>query len=406
MTLDSDTSRHNFYSFLWHATFLALAQNFMDVDTVLPAMLIEAGGTGLHVGLMTAIMLGGARFTQILFAPFISNFGYKRKFLLTGINSRIISLLLMGIMLFYANQFDDKALIWLIFILIATFSVGGAFAAISYTDILGKSIEATTRKSFLSIKQVVTGIVLLLSALLARQVITMESFPRNYAYMFLIGSIALFIASLGFWQIKEKIPSKMSVNSLGHFQSLMKAELRSNKRLGYFLGWVNTMGISITLLPFVMLYAKEIFQTSSHETGMFLFYKVLGSVSIGMLLFAFSKKFKYRYLLYGNILIVLSIPVILIISNSLPPFRIIFLIGGIVFAAYNISMNGVLLEISGNETRALYTGIAGAGNIMPALFPLLSGWIIERFGFQWFFLMFIFMILSSFYFVYKLNCRR
>lgn len=406
MTLDTDTSRHNFYSFLWHATFLALAQNFMDVDTVLPAMLIEAGGTGLHIGLMTAIMLGGARFTQLLFAPFISNFGYKRKFLLTGINSRIISLLLMGIMLFYSHQFHDKTLIWLIFILIATFSLGGAFAAISYTDILGKSIQASTRKSFLSIKQVVTGVVLLLSALLARQVITMESFPKNYAYMFLIGSVALFIASLGFWQIKEKIPSKMSVNSLEHFRSLMKAELRSNKRLGYFLGWVNTMGISITLLPFVMLYAKEVFHTQSHETGMFLFFKVLGTVSIGTLLFAFSKKFKYRYLLYGNILIVISIPVILLISHSLPPFRIIFLIGGMVFAAYNISMNGVLLEISGNETRALYTGIAGAGNILPALFPLLSGWIIERFGFHLFFLIFIFMILSSFYFVYKLNCRR
>ena len=36
--------RHNYYAFLWHASFLSLAQNFMDVDTVIPAMLIEAGG--------------------------------------------------------------------------------------------------------------------------------------------------------------------------------------------------------------------------------------------------------------------------------------------------------------------------------------------------------------------------
>ncbi len=406
MALNANTSRHNFYSFLWHATFLALAQNFMDVDTVIPAMLIEAGGNGLHIGLMTAIMLGGARFTQLFFAPFISNFGFKKKFLLTGINSRIMSLLLMGIMLFYSHRFNDHTLIWLIFILIATFSLGGAFATIGYTDILGKSIQQSARKSFLSIKQVVTGIVLLLSALLARQVITMGNFPKNYAYMFFIGSIALFIASLGFWQLKEHIPSKMLVKNMGHFRSLMKAELRSNKRLGYFLGWVNTMGISITLLPFIMLYAKEFSHTQSHEIGMFLFYKVLGSVSIGMLLFVFSRKFKYRYLLYGNVLVVLSIPVILLFSNAAPPFRIIFLIGGIVFAAYNISMNGVLLEISGNENRALYTGIAGAGNILPALFPMLSGWIIERFGFQLFFILFIFMILTSLFFVYKLNCRR
>ena len=186
----------------------------------------------------------------------------------------------------------------------------------------------------------------------------------------------------------------------------MKAELRSNKRLVYFLGWINTMGISITLLPFVMLYAKELFHTQSHETGLFLIYKVMGSVGIGILLFVFSGKLKYRYLLYGNILVVLSIPLILLCSSALPPFRIIFLIGGIVFAAYIISMNGVLLEISGNETRALYTGIAGAGNILPALFPMLSGWIIEWFGFQSFFILFIFIILTSLFFVYKLDCRR
>jgi len=406
MILNSDTSRHNFYSFLWHAIFLALAQNFMDVDTVIPAMLIEAGGNGLHVGLMTAIMLGGARFTQLLFAPFISNYEYKKKFLLIGINGRILSLVFMGIMLFYSYQFHDHLLIWLIFILITIFSLGGAFANVSYTDILGKSINQSARKSFLSIKQVVTGTVLLLSALLARMVITMEDFPENYAYMFFIGSIALFIASLGFWQIKERVPSRMSVKNMGHFRSLMKTELHSNKRLGYFLGWVNTMGISITLLPFVMLYAKEVFHTQSLETGLFLFYKVVGSVVIGILLFLFSRKFKYRYLLYGNVLVVLLIPLILLFSPAMPPFRIIFLIGGIVFAAYTISMNGVLLEISGNENRALYTGIAGAGNILPALFPMLSGWIIERFGFQSFFILFIFMILISLFFAYKLKCRR
>ena len=186
----------------------------------------------------------------------------------------------------------------------------------------------------------------------------------------------------------------------------MKAELRSNKRLVYFLGWINTVGISITLLPFVMLYAKELFHTQSHETGLFLIYKVMGSVGIGILLFVFSGKLKYRYLLYGNILVVLSIPLILLCSSALPPFRIIFLIGGIVFAAYIISMNGVLLEISGNETRALYTGIAGAGNILPALFPMLSGWIIEWFGFQSFFILFIFIILTLLFFVYKLKCRK
>ncbi|MDD3131723.1 MAG: hypothetical protein PHN94_07870, partial [Bacteroidales bacterium] len=60
MTLPKKISTHNFWSFLWHAGFLALAKNFMDVDTIIPAMLVEAGGGALHIGIMTAIMLGGS----------------------------------------------------------------------------------------------------------------------------------------------------------------------------------------------------------------------------------------------------------------------------------------------------------------------------------------------------------
>lgn len=93
MRLSSDLSWHNYYAFIWHTSFLALAMNFMDVDTVIPAMLIEAGGNGLHIGLMTAIMFGGSSFTQLIFAPFLSNHAYKKKFLLLGINARIVSLL-------------------------------------------------------------------------------------------------------------------------------------------------------------------------------------------------------------------------------------------------------------------------------------------------------------------------
>ncbi|MBD3385471.1 hypothetical protein GF407_11170 [candidate division KSB1 bacterium] len=55
MTLPAKTSNHNFYAFLWHSGFPAFAQNVMDVDTIIPAMIIESGGGAIHVGVMAAI---------------------------------------------------------------------------------------------------------------------------------------------------------------------------------------------------------------------------------------------------------------------------------------------------------------------------------------------------------------
>ncbi|MCD4742202.1 MAG: hypothetical protein K8R67_06970, partial [Desulfobacteraceae bacterium] len=76
------------------------------------------------------------------------------------------------------------------------------------------------------------------------------------------------------------------------------------------------------------------------------------------------------------------------------------------YSIFSITMNGVLLEVSGKENRAIYTGFAGAGSIIPAIFPLIAGYLITVFGFQNFFLLYIVMILFSIFFIYKLNCKK
>ncbi len=406
MTLPAAISRRNFYSLLWHAGFLAFAQNFIDVDTIIPAMMVDAGGTAVHIGILIAIMLGGSSFTQLFFAPFISNFSYKKRFLLVGINSRIIALLLLGIMLYYSARIIGDYEILMIFLLITIFSLGGAFANVSYTDILGKSLDEGSRKPFFSIRQVVSGLILFGSAFLARYVLGRADYPVNYSHMFFVGFFALSIASLGFWNLKEVVPSKLVVRGPKHFFQIIKGELKQNRRLLYFLGFINTMGISITLLPFVILYAKTNFGLESTGTGNYLLFKVMGGVLTGLLLFIFSGKYKYRLLLYVNGVLALIVPLIVILLPGISSFNLVFFLGGIIFATYSISLNGVLLEVSGTSNRTLFTGIAGAGNILPAIFPLLGGWMIKHFGFVPYFILFMGVILSSFYFIYRLRCKK
>jgi len=383
-----------------------MARPFMDVDTVIPAMMVDAGGSAVQIGILTAIMLGGSSFTQLIFAPFISNYSYKKKFLLLGINARIVALFSMGIMLFYFSAIDPSRVIWFIFIIISVFSLSGAFANIGYTDIFGKSVLPEARKPFFSLKQVVTGTMIFLSAILAKKALVANDYPYNYGFMFFMASGALFMASLGFWNLKERVPSRMKVSNPAHFLSLMKSELKTNPRLKYFLGFINTMGISISLLPFIILYGKTILHTESDATGWFLLFKIAGSVLTGFVLFLLAGKYKYRFLLYGGAVLSILMPLLLFIPFDMPALVIIFIVGGVVFTAYSISMQGVLLEISGIENRAFYAGIAGAGNVLPAIFPLFGGWLIKHYGFVPFFVLYSIIILCSLYFISKLNCKK
>ena len=404
MELNKQISRHNFRSLLWHAAFLSFASVFIDVDTIMPAMLIEAGGSALQVGFLSAIMLGGSSFTQLFFAPFISNYSFKKGFLLFGINARILALLALAWLLWSAAEGQTLFGVRSIFLLVTIFSVGGAFANISYTDILGKSLLSESRKPFFSFRLVLNGLVFLLAAALVKKVITAADYPLNYAFMILIGFVALLVASLGFWKLLEVTPSRLVIKGFKDFIRLFRFELKENPKLLGFLGFINTQGVSITLLPFVVLFAKERFGTGSGDTGNFLMFKIVGSVITGLLLFLLAGKFRYRYLLSFNALLAASIPMWLLLSPTTPPFSVVFLLGGIVFALYNVSLNGVLLEVSGTSNRALYTGITGAGNILPAVFPLLAGWVVTHLGFEVFFGMYMGVVLSSLYFIRKINC--
>ncbi|MBN1984693.1 MAG: MFS transporter [Prolixibacteraceae bacterium] len=405
MSLSKKISTHNFYAFLWHAGFLALAKNFIDVDTIIPAMLIESGGKAIHVGMMTTIMLGGASFTQLFFAPYISNKNFKKNFLLLGINSRIFALFALGFVLYRFGEQTSEAVLWLLFLLIAIFSLGGAFTNISYVDMLGKSINEDKRKTFFSAKQIIAGSAMLFSAYWAKKILAFMGYPVNFAFLFLMGALLLLIASGGFWKIKETTSSAFKIFGIKDFARKLKLELTQKPGLVYFLGFINTQGVILSFLPFVILYAKNTLDSQSHDTGYFLLFKVIGVISASLIVFFMAQKIKYNFLLFLNVVLSGLLIFFTFLINDVQTLRYIFVLGGVVYSLYVITMNGLLLEISGNENRAIYTGFTGAGNILPAIFPLLCGWIITHWGFEVFFLLIGAIVLSSVFFIHKMNCK-
>ena len=404
MNLTKKISRNNYYAFLWHALFLALAKNFMDVDTIIPAMMIDAGGTSVHIGLLTAIMIGGSHLSQLFFAPFINNRPMKKGYLLLGINARIITLACLAFLFFLSSRITGGFLMILIFLFISVFSTSGGFANISYTDILGKSILPESRKSFLSVSQIIVSIGLFASAYFASRVLTLKPYPDNYAFLFVIATVMLTIASAGFWRLKEVKISKQEIYQYKNFIRIILREIRTSKKLKYYLLVVNTQGVSLALMPFLILYAKEVSNATGSDIGSYLIFKVIGGVLVGALLFYHSRKVRYQHLLYLTSILAFMIPLFMLIVPGHFLLNLSFLAGGIVFTLHTIAASGVLLEVSTDENRPLYTGIVGAGSVLPIIFPLVSSWIIHQFGFSLFFIAFMFIISFSFYFIFKLDC--
>lgn len=405
--LSEKRSEINLKSFLWHAIFLALASNFMDIDTVIPAMLIQSGGTSFHLGILTAILLGGSSFFQLFFASYLSNKTYKKRYLLTAINLRIISLFVLSFLFFYSENIKSDLIILFIFIIISFFAISGSFANISYMDIFGKSVKAEKRKKFFTLKESITSIAVFISALIVRELLKRYDYPSNYSLLFFIAALLLLIASLGFWQIKEKRSIIKTNKGIISFFKQIPSEIKKNSNLKYYLVLINIFGLAISLLPFLILFAKENFELSGKMIGNFLVFRITGMVVSGMVFYRLAHKVNYKFMMQIASVVGALIPIVsLFLIQYQFYYQFLFLLSGFFVSAYKISKNGILLEISNSENRARYTGISGAGDIVSMIFPLLAGVLISVFGFHIIFIIVSVIVFAGFFISTKLDCSK
>ncbi|MEA3496934.1 MAG: MFS transporter [Bacteroidota bacterium] len=407
MQISAKRSEINFKSFLWHSIFLALASNFMDIDTIIPSMLIKAGGTPMHLGLLTAIMLGGTKIFQLIFASDISKKTFKKKYLLIGINIRVVSLILLALLFYKSANLDGNTIILSIFVLITIFALSGSYSAISYNDIFGKSIKQESRKHFFSLKQTINSIGVFLSALIVRDLVKRLEYPNNFALLFFVAGLLLLIATFGFWNLREIHSKSIYKKNIFDFFRLIPKEIKKNPNLKNYLFIINSLGLGISILPFLILFAKDNFGLSYKLIGNFLLFRTIGMLIASLVFYKVSKKVNYKILLKFNLILGALLPLIaLSFGGNQVLYQLLFIFSGIFVAIYKISDNGILMEISTNENRALYTGISGAGSILTTIFPLIAGFLISSLGYVVVFALVSFIVLFSFIFVKKLDCYK
>jgi len=351
-------------------------------------------------------MLGGSSLFQLIFAGYLSNYSLKKKFLLIGINLRVVSLLCLALVFFMAYWISGQMLIILIFLLISVFSFSGSFANVSYVDIMGKSIQENKRKKLFTTKEIINSIGIFASAMIVRELLITFEFPNNYSILFLIAGLLLGIASLGFWRIHEIKSIIKKKRGFWEFFSKIPSEIKKNVNLKYYLLIINSLGLGLSILPFFILFAKDNFGLSYQMIGDYLLFRTIGMLVAGLFLFKNSKHFQYKNLLKFSLILAALLPLISLALKDLQQiYQFIFIFSGIFVAAYKVAVHGLLLEISTNENRAVYAGISGAGNIVTTLFPLFAGFLISIIGYNLVYLSVTVIILSSYFFRDKIEMQ-
>lgn len=400
--------KRNFIAFIWHAFWLALAQTFADNNTVLPGLILLAGGTQFEIGLLTSIMIGIPLIAQLLFASYLIQKPLKRKFLFLGIYMRVFAFIGVVLTLSSIETSNPKLIIYSVFGWMFLFSISGAFAGISYIDILGKSITRETRKRFFVFRQFLSSVGVLISALAARYILRQLEYPQNYIIMFSAAAVLLFIAAFGFFMIKER-PSEIKKDS-ENFINILKSIpsiIKNDSNLRNLVISVNLLAISFTLFPFYISLVKLNFSLDESTIGNFLLFQVIGMIISNLFWMRLTQSKGLIGIFRVTIILFASLPIAALVFSSYLPmeyFGIVFLFVGASISAHKISSESILLEISNENNRPLYTGIFGTFNLTMALFPLIIGLLLSELGFYFIFIFSSFITIFALFFLKKLKC--
>jgi len=388
----------NYRYFLWHAFFLAITIAFTEINTIIPSLILKAGGNEILLGFLTSILVGFPYITKFFFAFFLHSRERKKPYLLMGINIRVISLFLVGFITGNAKNIDNTFLIVMIFVLMAFFSIGGAFAGISYVDLLGKTVATSKRRFTMSIKQFLDAIATLFFGFAARFVLGNVNYPKNYSLMFLIAGCALLIASGGFWMIKEqKVSQKKEKLKIKDMFRVIKDLNKKDKNLFYYILFLNLSAFSQTTIPFYIAFAKNGFGLSGTEIGNYMILQIIGMIVATPLWYLISKKGGFKRVIRNCLILAAITPIYALVASNfgLTFYTLTFLFTGFSLSARKIAVEGLLIEITKDDNRALYSGISGAFSIVSAVFPILSGIFISILGYNIIFVAVALLILTG-----------
>lgn len=374
--------RRNFFGGWWHGAFLALGMALTQPSTVVAAFIADLTGSTVWVGGLSTVLTIASALPQLFLARWIEPRPRKMPVLLLAIYLRVISWGALAGLIFVIGSSHPQLLAWALVGLLAIFSIGGGLGGVPYTDIIGKVIPSERRGTFFGGRQLLAGPLAVGAAMLARQVLASVAYPNNYALLFGLAAVALFVASLGFWLIREPPQDKAASQREG-WREYGKRLWAATKRMKALVLIQVLTGFGLMAVPFYVVYARQELNAPVEAIGWLTLLQVLGGAPANLLWAWLVDRFgSWRMIALCAIVSTLT-PLLAIGLGQLGwigMLPVLFLVGA-TSNGRGVGFSSVLLELAPHDERPTYSALSTWLMLPAAFLPLAVGALLRQWSY-------------------------
>ncbi len=380
-----------FWRFIASGVFFQGGVVSVEANTIVSALVQGLTGSPLAVGVTAAITRYGWLFPQIVVAYLAQRRERRMPFYKFGAFGRAACLAAIAALLWFGAGLPGVVMVAAFFILWTLYGFISGVVGVPYNDIVARSVPSSRRSRLLALRFFGGGILALIVAGAAHELLRRYSFFPGYAAILSIGAATLAISAVFFVSAKED-PAPLPAHAPKDFKTFLGqgiSVLKEDRRFRAFL-YVQWLAGAVSMaLPFYIL------QVAPGERAIPFVGILLAAQTVGALLsntlwgWWGDRRGKLSLLRMVSALNAVG-PLAMLFwmafgsANSpwlLPWFATLFFVIGAVGNGRAIAYIGYLMEISPDDRRPAYSGYFNALIAPAALFPILGAGVAVAFGF-------------------------
>lgn len=272
-----ETAR-NYRLGVWNGALYQAGEGFVDAQTVIPLFLSRLTESRALVGLGVSLVDLGWLAPQFLVAPWVA-----RRPRQLGVYRRaaVVRALALGLFaaLLWPLGAHPGALLVAFFLLYGTYCFGAGFGALSFVEVVGRTIPPARLGGFWSSRLFWGGTLVALAGLAVREVLKLPDLALKYGILFGVATVVVSIAYALFAAVRE--PEHPPGEGLEGPLEVLRDGWRQVRGDATFRALLVARGSAaawITLGPFMVLFAVHDLGGGAKVAGTFLLARVAGFV--------------------------------------------------------------------------------------------------------------------------------
>lgn len=372
----SRTQSTNFRRHIVEGTLYISTNALISHQILLPALIQRLGGSDVLVGSWPIVVYLAFFLPQVISANNSGTAQYRKPFVIKfGLIQRL-NLLLLAFVVAVWGETSPTFTLLILFLLFISNQMTAGYVSPIWMDFFAKTTSPENRGRLVGWRISFAAILGLINGLILTLLMTLLSYPYNYASAIGLSFLFQFSSLLVQRKIVEESPSVLlQPVRFSELFTRMHSLVAGNILFRKFLIASSLMTLSFSAAAFFTVDAIQQFDLPESAIGIFTVLTIIGQIlsGVGIGWIADMKGTKIALIICGTSL-VLSI-VAALCAPSLAWFYIVFLLLGMNTGAEMFMRYNFAVECAADENRPMYVGIMNAWLAPYYLITPFAGWL-------------------------------